>query len=100
MELDYLGRYGEGVEAVSLLAMLRDAASFVDTAGVYQVRGGNDLLPRALSPLRTDPGFFPHIQAPEGRVHFAGDTIGGFPGYIESAMLSARAAAEAINRAP
>jgi monoamine oxidase len=43
--------------------------------------------------------FFPHIQQPEGRIHFAGDTIGGIPGYIEGAMRSARAAVAAIARA-
>jgi monoamine oxidase len=42
--------------------------------------------------------FFPHIQRPEGRIHFAGDAIGGIPGYIEGAMRSARAAAEQITR--
>ncbi len=44
--------------------------------------------------------FFPHIQRPEGRMHFAGDAIGGIPGYIEGAMRSARAAAEQISRSP
>jgi monoamine oxidase len=42
--------------------------------------------------------FFPHIQRPEGRIYFAGDTIGGIPGYIEGAMRSARTAAESIAR--
>lgn len=44
--------------------------------------------------------FFPHIQRPEGRIYFAGDTIGGIPGYIEGAMRSARAAAEQIAAMP
>jgi monoamine oxidase len=44
--------------------------------------------------------FFPAIQRPEGRIYFAGDTIGGIPGYIEGAMRSARAVAEEITRSP
>ena len=44
--------------------------------------------------------FFPHIQRPEGRIYFAGDTIGGIPGYVEGAMRSARVAAEQIAAMP
>lgn len=40
--------------------------------------------------------FFPQIQEPEGRVYFAGDHIGGQPGYVQSAFLSGQAAAAGI----
>lgn len=33
--------------------------------------------------------FFPYLQHPEGRVHFAGDWVGGIPGYVHGAVLSA-----------
>ena len=40
--------------------------------------------------------FFPLIAQPEGRIHFAGDHIGGSPGYTHSALLSAQRAAADI----
>ncbi len=40
--------------------------------------------------------FFPQLLQPEGRVYFAGDQIGGDPGYTFSALLSARKAAADI----
>lgn len=39
---------------------------------------------------------FPLLQSPEGRLHFAGDQIGGVPGYVFSAIDSAHRVAEAI----
>lgn len=44
--------------------------------------------------------FFPQIQRPEGHIYFAGDLIGGIPGYVQGAMLSARTAADLISRQP
>lgn len=35
---------------------------------------------------------FPYISEPEGRIYFAGDHIGGIPGYTQSALRSAQQA--------
>lgn len=42
---------------------------------------------------------FPFITEPEGRIYFAGDHIGGTPGYVVSALESAKAAAAQILQA-
>lgn len=39
---------------------------------------------------------YPYITKPEGRIHFAGDHIGGIPGYTQSALRSAQQAAAQI----
>ncbi len=36
------------------------------------------------------------IRRPHGRIHFAGDTVGGIPGYSNAAFASGRSVAEAI----
>lgn len=40
--------------------------------------------------------FFPQMLEPEGRVYFAGDHLGGDPGYTFSALISARKAASDV----
>jgi hypothetical protein len=40
--------------------------------------------------------FFTFIQQPEGRIHFAGDWVGGIPGYMHGAVLSAHAVVRSI----
>jgi monoamine oxidase len=40
--------------------------------------------------------FFPHLQQPEGRIHFAGDWVGGIPGYLHGAVLSAHSVVRSI----
>lgn len=40
--------------------------------------------------------FFPYVQQPEGRIHFAGDWVGGIPGYVHGAVMSARSVVRAI----
>ena len=34
--------------------------------------------------------YFPQLAEPEGRIHFAGDHVGGVPGYTFAALLSAQ----------
>lgn len=43
--------------------------------------------------------FFPHIQRPEGRIHFAGDWVGGIPGYLHGALISAHTVVHTIEQA-
>ncbi len=67
--------------------------------GGYSVSWDND--PWALGDYAYfKPGqieaFFPYIQKPEGRIYFAGDHIGGLPGWIQGALLSGQRAAEEI----
>jgi monoamine oxidase len=44
--------------------------------------------------------YFPAIQQPEGRIHFAGDHIAGIPGWIQGAFLSAQTVARQIGQLP
>jgi monoamine oxidase len=44
--------------------------------------------------------FFPHIQQPEGRLHFAGDTVGALPGWMQGAFASGALAARRIAASP
>ena len=54
-------------------------------------RGGHSAF--APGQVRT---LLPALQAPEGRVYFAGDTVGGVPGYSHAAFASGRRAAKEI----
>jgi monoamine oxidase len=49
MRLNYYDLFGEGVESVSALQLLRVSGMFVRSTGLFQIRGGNDLLPRAFA---------------------------------------------------
>lgn len=49
LRLGYYDLWGDGVETVSALSLLRDAALRQAERQAYSIRGGNDLLPKALA---------------------------------------------------
>jgi len=46
--------WGEGLESVSALAVLRDMAHIFESRARYRIRGGNDLLPKAFAARLSD----------------------------------------------
>jgi monoamine oxidase len=49
LRVSYLDLWGDGIEAVSALGLLRDLALRQQEQRIYAIRGGNDLLPRAFA---------------------------------------------------
>jgi len=47
--MSVFGIWGDGLDTVSALMVLRDDAFFASSKSDYQIRGGNDLLPRAFA---------------------------------------------------
>jgi len=47
--MSVFGIWGDGLDTVSALMVLRDDAAFASATGDFHIRGGNDLLPRAFA---------------------------------------------------
>ena len=54
MRLQYLDLFGDGVDSVSSLSLLRDISLQGGVGKVYAVKGGNDLLPKAFAARMSD----------------------------------------------
>jgi monoamine oxidase len=100
VRMSVFGIWGDGLDTVSALMVLRDDVFFETAKQDFHIRGGNDLLPRCLrgSPSWYKPGqmqeFWPHVAYPEGRVHFAGDHTSPWIRWMQGALFSGIRAAE------